>query len=614
MSPKDYLLDSFQSFVDTKNVTANLDKLPQQTLNTIINLFYGLTKFIWYLLDFLLSLIARMNLFGDMMVNVFNISATLYRALASQLGFLFVSLALVYYFYLFTVKSSHEANRRLMVLLLVLVVNTGFYTQGVTLLRHTQTFITQVENTVIGAVMTPISDDLNNVRRFGTSVLLSNPEVENGTNQAANEQTVTLLSDYLFYDSVVVPFASMNFGKSQFDEALMSPYLIKSTETNVIGARDDIIRLYERESVQNIYLTDMKLNDKFWVALFSVFNVFLVGGVVVMVMFLKVLFQLLVLALIIALPIISMISLLPKFNTALFHALGKGVIWLFTASIMSIAAVIVFFLFNVLMKGIYILSGDATSFAVYPAAVLAKIGLLLVLWKKRKELVSFITADKIRSTNTLVPFGSMGQFLQERSRHVKESFQSRFGKSQDKRRVPEAPSDGAADKQPGAQRFKLQPRVNNEDVAHFRSVYNGTPQPNTDEPAADKQRYQKPRTVHVVPERDTEVSEPTQKRPIKPGFERLASDKVKTPKENQTRSHMPKTAEHEAERSLNRHTPLDELKQRYPHATPQQLKKRPNMWAKDGEWEQYFADLEQTNASDPDRIKNFEKRLKRMRS
>ena len=31
MSPKDYLLDSFQSFVDTKNVTANLDKLPQQT-------------------------------------------------------------------------------------------------------------------------------------------------------------------------------------------------------------------------------------------------------------------------------------------------------------------------------------------------------------------------------------------------------------------------------------------------------------------------------------------------------------------------------------------------------------------------------------------------------
>ena len=574
MSPKDYLLDSFQSFVDTKNVTANLDKLPQQTLNTIINLFYGLTKFIWYLLDFLLSLIARMNLFGDMMVNVFNISATLYRALASQLGFLFVSLALVYYFYLFTVKSSHEANRRLMVLLLVLMVNIGFYTQGVTLLRHTQTFITQVENTVIGAVMTPISDELNNVRRFGTSVLLSNPEVENGTNQAANEQTVTLLSDYLFYDSVVVPFASMNFGKSQFDEALMSPYLIKSTETNLRKARGDIIDLYERESAQNIYLTDMKLNDKFWVALFSVFNVFLVGGVVVMVMFLKVLFQLLVLALIIALPIISMISLLPKFNTALFHALGKGVTWLFTASIMSIAAVIVFFLFNVLMKGIYILSGDATSFAVYPAAVLAKIGLLLVLWKKRKELVSFITADKIRSTNTLVPFGSMGQFLQERSRHVKESFQSRFGKSQDKQRVPEVPSDGAA----------------------------------------DKQRYQKPRTVHVVPERDTEVSEPTQKRPIKPDFERLASDKAKTPKENQTRSHTPKTAEYEAERSLNRHTPLDELKQRYPHATPQQLKKRPNMWAKDGEWEQYFADLEQTNASDPDRIKNFEKRLKRMRS
>lgn len=574
MSPKDYLLDSFQSFVDTKNVTANLDKLPQQTLNTIINLFYGLTKFIWYLLDFLLSLIARMNLFGDMMVNVFNISATLYRALASQLGFLFVSLALVYYFYLFTVKSSHEANRRLMVLLLVLVVNIGFYTQGVTLLRHTQTFITQVENTVIGAVMTPISDELNNVRRFGTSVLLSNPEVENGTNQAANEQTVTLLSDYLFYDSVVVPFASMNFGKSQFDEALMSPYLIKSTETKVADARSEIISLYERESAQNLYLTDLKLNDKFWVALFSVFNVFLVGGVVVMVMFLKVLFQLLVLALIIALPIISMISLLPKFNTALFHALGKGVTWLFTASIMSIAAVIVFFLFNVLMKGIYILSGDATSFAVYPAAVLAKIGLLLVLWKKRKELVSFITADKIRSTNTLVPFGSMGQFLQERSRHVKESFQSRFGKSQDKQRVPEVPSDGAA----------------------------------------DKQRYQKPRTVHVVPERDTEVSEPTQKRPIKPDFERLASDKAKTPKENQTRSHTPKTAEYEAERSLNRHTPLDELKQRYPHATPQQLKKRPNMWAKDGEWEQYFADLEQTNASDPDRIKNFEKRLKRMRS
>ena len=120
--------------------------------------------------------------------------------------------------------------------------------------------------------------------------------------------------------------------------------------------------------------------------------------------------------------------------------------------------------------------------------------------------------------------------------------------------------------------------------------------------------------MHVVPERDTEVSEPTQKRPIKPDFERLASDKAKTPKENQTRSHTPKTAEYEAERSLNRHTPLDELKQRYPHATPQQLKKRPNMWAKDGEWEQYFADLEQTNASDPDRIKNFEKRLKRMRS
>lgn len=362
------------------------DEKMYELMNFLCNVGMILNKWIYQIVDLGLEIFMSNTVFEDTVGAVFGVATSLYSSLFASLGNMLFVIAIAVIFWNFVFKSPQEAIRQAVALVLVLFLNFGIYNHGEEYIKNVNTVFDEVEQVMVTAVTVPMFN------ADGSQVQVS----------AGNSDSVDIIRDTYFKLTMQQSFAMVNFGESvydsRFDEFLYTED--QATGDSSEDAKKDLKDLVAKESKTNTYMTPDGTGDKMIISGYAVISNIFVGVPLLCLAVFKFLLKILILAMVFLLPIISILSIIPKFANSLTGALGKIMGVFFAGAFMTLAMFLFFFIMTLIDSSVITLAGGSSIISCVLAGVVKGIVVFFII-KARNQIISFVSGGHITHVPTV---------------------------------------------------------------------------------------------------------------------------------------------------------------------------------------------------------------------
>lgn len=382
-----FSLNSYVSLMNTDGKWWVIgDEKLYEIINFLINMGMIFNLWIYQVVDLGLQIFMSNTVFEDTIGSVFKVAVNLYNALFGAVGITLFIFAIGSIFFVYAFKSPQESFRKLVTLFMVIGFNFAIYSKGQEYLTDVNGVFDEVETVISKAITLPMFN-----------VDGSKTEIEAGTSDS-----VEIMRETYFKSVMQQSFAMINFGTSIYEERFNKfLYTVEQeTDDNNEEIKNELKDLIKEESKTNRYVTPDGAGDKFFISIYSwVSNLFLGIPLLIMAM-MKFLLKILILCMIFGLPIVSILSLVPKFGNSLMNALGKMMMVFFISLFMSVAMYLFFFIMALIDSSIIAMAGSASIVSCVLGAFVKAIVIVLI-WKFRNQIVSFVTGGHVTNVNNM---------------------------------------------------------------------------------------------------------------------------------------------------------------------------------------------------------------------
>ena len=367
-------IDSILSLVKKTPLLSGLDEKMVGMLNGILNIFFSIGKSIVEASMVLVDKIYSVDILNKSIDSAFSSSNAVWDNLFKTFGTFFVMMVFIYGIKDFFRHGMERLFIRLLILGSLIVVGTGFYSNGANFLKKVNTVSTNAQTELVGIMAPNVSKP---AEQLVEDLKLAPPDTVTGEVQ-----------NMMYYRFVIEPFLLMNFGKTDVSTKDIQTFTAKRGEYS--DKEKEIKKIVEDKADKNSYLTGNKLGQKWAVLLNSGIDFVIVAGVILLIAVMNFLLQIFILMLILLSPVFLARSLLPDNEQVLMNA-GKLIFGSFAVKVLLGLG----FGFVFMTLGWLDSAFGATTFLTVIASLFVKIILAVLIYKNWRWFVSVIQHQKV---------------------------------------------------------------------------------------------------------------------------------------------------------------------------------------------------------------------------
>ncbi|NSU16165.1 hypothetical protein HRG47_12760 [Enterococcus faecalis] len=367
-------IDSILSLVKKAPLLSGLDEKMVGGFNGILNILFSIGKSIVEASMVLVDKIYSVDILNKSIDSAFSSSNAVWDNLFKTFGTFFVMMVFIYGIKDFFRYGMERLFIRLLILGSLIVVGTGFYSNGANFLKKVNTVSTNAQTELVGIMAPNVSKP---AEQLVEDLGLTPPDTVTGEVQ-----------NMMYYRFVLEPFLLMNFGKTDVSTKDIQTFTAKRGEYS--DKEKEIKKIVEDKADKNSYLTGNKLGQKWAVLLNSGIDFVIVAGVILFIAVMNFLLQIFILMLILLSPVFLARSLLPDNEHVLMNA-GKLIFGSFAGKVLLGLG----FGFIFMVLGWLDSAFGATTFLTVIASLFVKIILAVLIYKNWCWFVSVIQHQKV---------------------------------------------------------------------------------------------------------------------------------------------------------------------------------------------------------------------------
>ncbi|EAC5805535.1 hypothetical protein AR042_03900 [Listeria monocytogenes] len=405
-------IDSFQSFFE-KGGWFSINENLQSVLNALINLAFGLIKYMVLALDYVIDKLFSLNLLEGILPDLFSTAGSIYNQLFSVLGILLFTFVIVISVKDFFEKGISKALIRFGVFTLIYAGSMAFFSDGAAKVQEVNT----ISQNVQGQLVDLTSGSLNSSNQSTTEKLIGSGQQLDGTSNIRN---------LIFDEFIIKPYALLNFGKTDLTKEQFELYLVKKGEPFDKAKTKEIEKKIKQDSDKNSYLTSDRMTEKVAVLLNTFVMLLVIGVAVLLIGVANILIQLLIYGIIFLFPSLLFLALIPNMH----HLLKNGFMMLGTLFASKVG---IGFGFGLLFSIINLLDSFfvVTNIVTMLVGLFVKVLLGLFIWKNKGQIVRSLTKGKaeLRGFNfplppTIPPKGEREQQEDRQNRLTEQAYKT----------------------------------------------------------------------------------------------------------------------------------------------------------------------------------------------
>ncbi|MHC5217949.1 hypothetical protein ACYSNR_14915 [Enterococcus sp. LJL128] len=380
-----FSINSYMSLMNTDGSFWVIgDEKLYQMFNWIINIGMVLNRWIYQVVDLSLQIFMNNKVFEETIGMVFKVAVSLYSSLFSSIGVTLFLIALGSITVIFFVSSPQEAFRKIIVLFAVIGINSVIYVQGEEYLKDVNNIFNEVENVMSSAIALPMFDIEGNKSEI----------------QVGSESSVETIREVYFQLSMKQAFSMVNFGTPVYEKDFDDFLYTVEQETDK-KAMDELKSKVKTASEKNRYLTPDGAIDKIFISVYSVCSNLFVGAPLMLMGIMKFLLKILIMVMVFGFPILSILSLIPKFSNSIFNGMGKMMMIFFIGIFLTVAMYLFFFVMTLIDSSVIALAGVAGGATIISCVLSAIVKgfAIYMIWKFRNQIVSFVTGGHVTNVN-----------------------------------------------------------------------------------------------------------------------------------------------------------------------------------------------------------------------
>ncbi|SHE58764.1 Predicted PurR-regulated permease PerM [Atopostipes suicloacalis DSM 15692] len=410
-------IDSFQSFFE-KGGWFSINENLQSVLNALLNIAFGLIKYLVLALDYVIDKLFSLNLLEGVLPDLFSTTGAIYNKLFSVVGILLFTFVIVISVKDFFEKGISKALIRFGIFTLIYVGSMTFFADGANKVQEVNTLSQNVQGQLVDLTSGSLTKNTGNISE---NLLGSNQQLDGTSN----------IRNLIFDEFVIKPYALLNFGKTDVSKEQFESYLVKSGETFDQKKTDEIADKIKKDSEKNSYLTSDRMTEKVAVLLNTFIMLIVIGTAVLIIGVANILIQLLIYGILFLFPSLLFLALTPNMH----HLLKNGFMLLGTLFASKIG---IGFGFGLLFSILNLLDTFfvVTNIVTMIVGLFVKVLLGLFIWKNKGQIVRSLTKGKAE----LKDFSfNPKQAIQERQqqRAQKEDQQNRYAEQDYKTQTAE---------------------------------------------------------------------------------------------------------------------------------------------------------------------------------
>lgn len=410
-------IDSFQSFFE-KGGWFSINENLQSVLNALLNIAFGLIKYLVLALDYVIDKLFSLNLLEGVLPDLFSTTGAIYNKLFSVVGILLFTFVIVISVKDFFEKGISKALIRFGIFTLIYVGSMTFFSDGANKIQEVNTLSQNVQGQLVDLTSGNLTKGNGNISE---NLLGSNQQLDGTSN----------IRNLIFDEFVIKPYALLNFGKTDLSKEQFESYLVKSGETFDQKKTDEIADKIKKDSEKNSYLTSDRMTEKVAVLLNTFIMLIVIGTAVLIIGVANILIQLLIYGILFLFPSLLFLALIPNMH----HLLKNGFMLLGTLFASKIG---IGFGFGLLFSILNLLDTFfvVTNIVTMIVGLFVKVLLGLFIWKNKGQIVRSLTKGKAE----LKDFSfNPKQAIQERQqqRAQKEDQQNRYAEQDYKTQTAE---------------------------------------------------------------------------------------------------------------------------------------------------------------------------------
>ncbi|HAA2984760.1 hypothetical protein D3C20_11240 [Listeria monocytogenes] len=410
-------IDSFQSFFE-KGGWFSINENLQSVLNALLNIAFGLIKYLVLALDYVIDKLFSLNLLEGVLPDLFSTTGAIYNKLFSVVGILLFTFVIVISVKDFFEKGISKALIRFGIFTLIYVGSMTFFADGANKVQEVNTLSQNVQGQLVDLTSGSLTKNTGNISE---NLLGSNQQLDGTSN----------IRNLIFDEFVIKPYALLNFGKTDVSKEQFESYLVKSGETFDQKKTDEIADKIKKDSEKNSYLTSDRMTEKVAVLLNTFIMLIVIGTAVLIIGVANILIQLLIYGILFLFPSLLFLALIPNMH----HLLKNGFMLLGTLFASKIG---IGFGFGLLFSILNLLDTFfvVTNIVTMIVGLFVKVLLGLFIWKNKGQIVRSLTKGKAE----LKDFSfNAKQAIQERQqqRAQKEDQQNRYAEQDYKTQTAE---------------------------------------------------------------------------------------------------------------------------------------------------------------------------------
>ncbi|EAC2894587.1 hypothetical protein KQY62_002018 [Listeria monocytogenes] len=368
-------IDSFQSFFE-KGGWFSINENLQSVLNALLNIAFGLIKYLVLALDYVIDKLFSLNLLEGVLPDLFSTTGAIYNKLFSVVGILLFTFVIVISVKDFFEKGISKALIRFGIFTLIYVGSMTFFADGANKVQEVNTLSQNVQGQLVDLTSGSLTKNTGNISE---NLLGSNQQLDGTSN----------IRNLIFDEFVIKPYALLNFGKTDVSKEQFESYLVKSGETFDQKKTDEIADKIKKDSEKNSYLTSDRMTEKVAVLLNTFIMLIVIGTAVLIIGVANILIQLLIYGILFLFPSLLFLALIPNMH----HLLKNGFMLLGTLFASKIG---IGFGFGLLFSILNLLDTFfvVTNIVTMIVGLFVKVLLGLFIWKNKGQIVRSLTKGK----------------------------------------------------------------------------------------------------------------------------------------------------------------------------------------------------------------------------
>lgn len=320
------LIDSYSSYLENNHAATDwVGKAAQNltnVLNAIANLFFGIAKLIYMMFDTIISGLMKIDILGDYANAIQRVTKALYDSLFSNFGVLIVFIAMLLVFITFVFKSPEQGVKQFLKVVGVVVLAVVWFNKSGYYIRAANNIASSAQDYMsisVGAKNNKVVVDK------GSSA-------DKGKNNANKGKFLSTLRESYFEVAVERPYYLINYatlnkdtikkrsGKDNSVTALLSNSKNPVTAQEEVQKKVNKINTYktgggtDNDVIVNYAVQNGYVQNKIGVAAVAAVPAITWGAIYAILALLMVLLQLLVIFIDLLMPVLAIVSFLPRYS------------------------------------------------------------------------------------------------------------------------------------------------------------------------------------------------------------------------------------------------------------------------------------------------------------